>query len=46
MKTQIPVVGDSKIVLQELIKQDGKQSDSSEWKNSSQNGKKSIRSGM
>lgn len=32
MKTQIPVVGDSKIVLQELIKQDGKQSDSSEWK--------------
>lgn len=31
--THIPVVGDSKLVLQELIKQDGKQGESGEWKN-------------
>ena len=31
--THIPVVGDSKLVLQELIKQDGKQGESDEWKN-------------
>ncbi|UYO34659.1 acetolactate synthase large subunit [Bacillus zhangzhouensis] len=31
--THIPVVGDSKLVLEELIKQDGKQGDSDEWKN-------------
>lgn len=31
--THIPVVGDSKIVLEELIKQDGKQGESDEWKN-------------
>ncbi|MGG4475663.1 acetolactate synthase large subunit [Bacillus altitudinis] len=30
--THIPVVGDSKLVLQELIKQDGKQGESDEWK--------------
>ncbi|MCY7690903.1 acetolactate synthase large subunit [Bacillus altitudinis] len=30
--THIPVVGDSKLVLQELIKQDGKQGKSDEWK--------------
>ncbi|MCY7696107.1 acetolactate synthase large subunit [Bacillus altitudinis] len=30
--THIPVVGDSKLVLQELIKQDGKKSESDEWK--------------
>ncbi|MGE6525318.1 acetolactate synthase large subunit [Bacillus safensis] len=31
--THIPVVGDSKLVLEELIKQDGKQGESDEWKN-------------
>ncbi|MCY7617636.1 MULTISPECIES: acetolactate synthase large subunit [Bacillus] len=31
--THIPVVGDSKLVLEELIKQDGKQGESNEWKN-------------
>lgn len=31
--THIPVVGDSKLVLEELIKQDGKQADADEWKN-------------
>ncbi|MED1748329.1 MAG: acetolactate synthase large subunit [Bacillota bacterium] len=31
--THIPVVGDSKLVLEELIKQDGKQGESAEWKN-------------
>ncbi|MEK3971939.1 acetolactate synthase large subunit [Bacillus sp. FSL M7-0558] len=31
--THIPVVGDSKLVLEELIKQDGKQGDADEWKN-------------
>ncbi|APT50436.1 acetolactate synthase, large subunit, biosynthetic type [Bacillus safensis] len=31
--THIPVVGDSKLVLEELIKQDGKQGESGEWKN-------------
>ncbi|KIL16361.1 acetolactate synthase large subunit [Bacillus safensis] len=31
--THIPVVGDSKLVLKELIKQDGKQGESDEWKN-------------
>lgn len=30
--THIPVVGDSKLVLQELIKQGGKQGESDEWK--------------
>lgn len=30
--THIPVVGDSKLVLEELIKQDGKQGESNEWK--------------
>ncbi|MEN7367081.1 acetolactate synthase large subunit [Bacillus safensis] len=30
--THIPVVGDSKLVLEELIKQDGKQADADEWK--------------
>ncbi len=30
--THIPVVGDSKLVLQELIKQDGKQGESDDWK--------------
>ncbi|AOZ89816.1 acetolactate synthase, large subunit, biosynthetic type [Bacillus xiamenensis] len=30
--THIPVVGDSKLVLQELIKQDGKQGESDEWR--------------
>lgn len=30
--THIPVVGDSKLVLQELIKQAGKQGESDEWK--------------
>ncbi|MGY8610733.1 acetolactate synthase large subunit [Bacillus altitudinis] len=30
--THIPVVGDSKLVLQELIKQDGRQGESDEWK--------------
>ncbi|KLV22248.1 acetolactate synthase large subunit [Bacillus altitudinis] len=30
--THIPVVGDSKLVLQELIKQDGKKGESDEWK--------------
>ncbi|MDM5298973.1 acetolactate synthase large subunit [Bacillus pumilus] len=30
--THIPVVGDSKLVLEELIKQDGKQGESDEWK--------------
>ncbi|MGE6629040.1 acetolactate synthase large subunit [Bacillus sp. NPDC077027] len=30
--THIPVVGDSKIVLQELLKQDGKQAEADEWK--------------
>ncbi|MED5048814.1 acetolactate synthase large subunit [Bacillus siamensis] len=32
IETQIPVVGDSKIVLQELLKQNGKQGQSDEWK--------------
>ncbi|ASF30901.1 MULTISPECIES: acetolactate synthase large subunit [Bacillus amyloliquefaciens group] len=32
IETQIPVVGDSKIVLQELLKQNGKQGQSEEWK--------------
>ncbi|MCR9039069.1 acetolactate synthase large subunit [Bacillus sp. L381] len=32
IETQIPVVGDSKIVLQELLKQNGKQGHSEEWK--------------
>ncbi|MBD0408130.1 acetolactate synthase, large subunit, biosynthetic type [Bacillus siamensis] len=32
IETQIPVVGDSKIVLQELLKQNGKQGQSAEWK--------------
>ncbi|AVM24852.1 acetolactate synthase large subunit [Bacillus pumilus] len=31
--THIPVVGDSRLVLEELIKQDGKQGESDEWKN-------------
>ncbi|PRS80604.1 MULTISPECIES: acetolactate synthase large subunit [unclassified Bacillus (in: firmicutes)] len=31
--THIPVVGDSKLVLEELIKQDGKQGESDKWKN-------------
>lgn len=31
--THIPVVGDSKLVLEELIKQDGKQADADDWKN-------------
>ncbi|MEH7649915.1 acetolactate synthase large subunit [Bacillus safensis] len=31
--THIPVVGNSKLVLEELIKQDGKQADADEWKN-------------
>ncbi|MFP3811225.1 acetolactate synthase large subunit [Bacillus sp. SIMBA_005] len=31
--THIPVVGDSKLVLEELIKQDGKQGESDDWKN-------------
>ncbi|WP_282059129.1 acetolactate synthase large subunit [Bacillus pumilus] len=31
--THIPIVGDSKLVLEELIKQDGKQGESDEWKN-------------
>ncbi|MGI3224964.1 hypothetical protein ACRJ4B_14650 [Streptomyces sp. GTA36] len=45
MKTQIPVVGDSKVVLQELIKQNGKQGDcQANGKNSLPSGKKSIRS--
>ncbi|MBX7002108.1 acetolactate synthase large subunit [Bacillus aerophilus] len=30
--THIPVVGDSKLVLQELIKQNGKQGEADEWK--------------
>ncbi|MGX9290966.1 acetolactate synthase large subunit [Bacillus sp. A015] len=30
--THIPVVGDSKLVLEELIKQDGKQGEADEWK--------------
>ncbi|MEK5498111.1 acetolactate synthase large subunit [Bacillus sp. FSL M8-0077] len=30
--THIPVVGDSKLVLQELIKQNGKQGEAGEWK--------------
>ncbi|MEI4790149.1 acetolactate synthase large subunit [Bacillus sp. FJAT-53060] len=30
--THIPVVGDSKLVLEELIKQEGKQGESDEWK--------------
>ncbi|MGY4788194.1 acetolactate synthase large subunit [Bacillus sp. OHL2] len=30
--THIPVVGDSKLVLEELLKQDGKQGESDEWK--------------
>ncbi|MFS0654654.1 acetolactate synthase large subunit [Bacillus sp. 179-C3.3 HS] len=30
--THIPVVGDSKLVLEELIKQDGKQGESDDWK--------------
>ncbi|XQY90908.1 acetolactate synthase large subunit [Metabacillus sp. HB246100] len=29
--TQIPIVGDAKLVLEQLIKQDGKQGDHSEW---------------
>ncbi|QLG08171.1 acetolactate synthase large subunit [Bacillus velezensis] len=32
IETQIPVVGDSKIVLQELLKQNGKQGQTEEWK--------------
>ncbi|ERK83174.1 acetolactate synthase [Bacillus amyloliquefaciens UASWS BA1] len=32
IETQIPVVGDSKIVLQELLKQNGKQGLTEEWK--------------
>ncbi|WP_052587358.1 acetolactate synthase large subunit [Bacillus velezensis] len=32
IETQIPVVGDSKIVLQELSKQNGKQGQTEEWK--------------
>ncbi|MBY8912743.1 acetolactate synthase large subunit [Bacillus sp. YC2] len=32
IETQIPVVGDSKIVLQELMKQNGKQGQTDEWK--------------
>ncbi|MBW8583906.1 MULTISPECIES: acetolactate synthase large subunit [Bacillus] len=31
IETQIPVVGDSKIVLQELLKQNGKQGQTEEW---------------
>ena len=29
--TQIPIVGDAKLVLEQLIKQDGKQGDNKEW---------------
>ncbi|MBN7743633.1 acetolactate synthase large subunit [Bacillus velezensis] len=32
IETQIPVVGDSKFVLQELLKQNGKQGQTEEWK--------------
>ncbi|MGF7490302.1 acetolactate synthase large subunit [Bacillus velezensis] len=32
IETQIPVVGDSKIVLQELLNQNGKQGQTEEWK--------------
>ncbi|WP_198863827.1 acetolactate synthase large subunit [Bacillus velezensis] len=32
IETQIPVVGDSKIVLRELLKQNGKQGQTEEWK--------------
>ncbi|ASF57263.1 acetolactate synthase catalytic subunit [Bacillus velezensis M27] len=32
IETQIPVVGDSKIVLKELLKQNGKQGQTEEWK--------------
>ncbi len=32
IETQIPVVGDSKIVLQEILKQNGKQGQTEEWK--------------
>ncbi|MEC1107428.1 acetolactate synthase large subunit [Bacillus velezensis] len=32
IETQIPVVGDSKIVLQELLRQNGKQGQTEEWK--------------
>ncbi|MCM3447169.1 acetolactate synthase large subunit [Bacillus velezensis] len=32
IETQIPVVGDSKIVLQDLLKQNGKQGQTEEWK--------------
>ncbi|NER69717.1 acetolactate synthase large subunit [Bacillus velezensis] len=32
IETQIPVVGDSKIILQELLKQNGKQGQTEEWK--------------
>ncbi|MDQ0224682.1 acetolactate synthase large subunit [Metabacillus niabensis] len=40
--TQIPIVGDAKNVLEQLIKQDGKQGDHSEWNTKLANDKKEF----